>query len=513
MKFSVSTCLLFAVIFYGCTSNLNKGIARSKEETTLRERVKNDYQRPVYHASPPVYTMGDPNGLIQYKGIYHLFYQHNRPLNDLIRGTHWAHYASTDLFNWKEQPVAITPANSWKHMYSGSTIIHKGQAVAFFTGLSDKYPEVPCIAFSTDEDLNIWKQYEGNPIIGERPPGLPGGGFRDPYVWREGDSVFMALASSTDIGGAVLLYSSADLVKWTYNGPLYQGKIEPGGQGELFECPSFYSVGDGRYVLSYNKLYYVNGKISPDRRPVYMIGSYANHKFIPEYQADLDLFSESWAPQTFRDEKGRHIQFALSWCSRTDDPGWHGVQTMPRQVSLGNDNKLRFQPVKEHLALLSNHRSVKDLTIIPSDKPLLNEWRGDCMKLRVEFEPGYDAKRVGLVVRKSDDGKEFTRIYYDKEAKRIVCDRTHGSAEGAIHKNDRHERGMVDLTENEPLVLEVFLDKSVIEVFVNDGVAAGITRVFPSKNSLGIDLFTEGGSVKVKSVDAWDIDVTNNGQK
>jgi beta-fructofuranosidase len=497
-------CCLFA---FGCSINLKKGITISKEEEMLRKRVNSDYQRPVYHATPPVYAMGDPNGLIQYKGVYHLFYQNHRPLNDSVSNTHWGHFTSKDLFHWKEQAVAISPEDPWKQCYSGSTVIFNDRPVAFFTGLSGKYLEVPCIAFSKDDDLNIWEQYKNNPIIAQRPEGLSGGGFRDPYTWKEGNRVFMALASSTKIGGAILLYSSEDLVDWEYQGPLYQGTIEPGAEGELFECPSFYLIGNGKYILSYNKLYSINGKIAAARRPVYMVGRYENYRFTPEYQADLDIFNESWAPQTFKDEKGRYIQFALSWCGRTDDAGWHGVQTMPRQVTMGEDNRLRFNPVNEHLSLLHNHRNFGGMKLTPSDKNVLKNLKGDCVKLRVVFEPGYDAIKLGVIVRKSDDGKEFTRIYYDTEEKRIMVDRTHGSAEGAIYKNDRFERGQVELSDKEPLVIEVFLDKSVIEVFVNEGAAAGITRVFPSKNSLGIDLFSEAGSAEVSSVEVWDIEL------
>ena len=118
---------------------------------------------------------------------------------------------------------------------------------------------------------------------------------------------------------------------------------------------------------------------------------------------------------------------------------------------------------------------------------------------------GWDAKRFGVIVRKSQNGKEFTRILYDAEQGRVIADRKFSSPAGSVNENPRDERGAVDLPAGQPVILDIFLDKSVIEVFVNDGVAAGITRVYPSLKSLGIDLFAEEGTVSVRSVDVWDM--------
>jgi beta-fructofuranosidase len=488
------------------TAQLERADSMKEEERQMRALAAKDPHRPLYHAAPPAFTMGDPNGLIQYKGIYHLFYQHV-PTFGPGAGVEWAHLTSTDLFHWKEQPGAIFPGKEWKHCFSGSTVVHNGTPTAFFTGLNATYPEVPCIAIAQDDDLNVWHHVEGNPVIKERPTGLPGGGFRDPYVWREGDRFFMGLATSLPGGGAILLYRSPDLKNWNYVGKLYQGKQDPGAQGELFECPSFFALGD-KFFLSFNKLFSVGDppKIANARRPVYMIGNYTNHQFTPEYQADLDLFNESWAPQAFKDEHDRWLVFMLTWCARTDQAGWVGTQTMPRRVTLGPDQRPRFRPVDEVIQLRRAHRHYGKMKIDFTSKDVFKAGlQGDCMQVRVVFEPGWDAKRFGAVVRKSQDEKEFTRILYDAEQGRMIADRKYSSPVGSVHENLRDERGAVNLPSSRPVVFDIFLDKSVIEVFVDDGVAAGITRVYPSLKSLGIDLFAEGGTVTVRSVDAWDM--------
>jgi beta-fructofuranosidase len=484
------------------------GPAQSLDEQRMRKLAAQDRHRPLYHAAPPVGTMGDPNGLIQYKGVYHLFYQHVPSFKPNL-GTHWGHLASTDLFHWQERPIALFPGKDWVHCFSGSTVICNGTPTALFTGLNPVYPEVPCMATAQDEDLNVWSHFGGNPVIKERPAGLPGGGFRDPYVWREGSLFFMALATSLPDGGAILLYRSPDLRNWNYVGKLYQGKQDPGASGELFECPSFFPVGDrNSYALICNKLFHIGTppRIANARRPVYMIGSYTNHQFTSEFQADLDLFNESWAPQAFKDEQDRWLLFILTWCARTDHAGWVGAQTMPRRVTLGADRRLRFRPVDEVIQLRREHRQYGRMTITSTSKDVFKgDLEGDCMQVRVVFEAGWNAKRFGVVVRKSPDGKEFTRVLYDAERGRVMADRKYSSPPGSVSDNSRDERGAVDLPFGQPLVLDIFLDKSVIEVFVNDGVAAGITRVYPSLKSLGIDLFAEEGAVTVRSVDAWDM--------
>ena len=503
--------LLFSSKTFGQLTDYSKLIDKngsdSADEQQMRKLAAHDRQRPLYHAAPSVYTMGDPDGLIQYKGVYHLFYQHVTSFGPNT-GTHWGHLASTDLFHWKERPIALFPNKDWAQCYSGTTVVNNGIPTAFFTGLNSVYPEVPCMATAQDDDLNEWTDYKGNPVIKGRPKDLPGAGFRDPDVWREGDLWYMGLASSIpDVGGAVLLYSSPDLKNWSYIGKLYQGKQDPGAQGELFECPSFFPLSD-KYFLSCNKLFSVGNppKIANARRPIYMIGNYTNHQFTPDYQGDLDLFNESWAPQAFKDEHGRLLLFILTWCARTDKAGWVGTQTMPRQVTLGPDQRARFCPVDEVTKLRRKHRKYGKIKLDSTSKDVFKGGlKGDCMEVRVVFEPNRDAKRFGAFVRKSQDGKEFTRILYDAEQGRVIAERKYSSPAGSVYDNPRDERGAVDLPSGHPVVLDIFLDKSVIEVFVNDGIAAGITRFYPSLKSLGIDLFAEGGTVTVRSVDAWDI--------
>ena len=190
-----------------------------------REPGPEDPHRPRYHIVPPTGWLNDPNGPIQWRGQYHLFYQHN-PTTPFFPGTpslgtmHWAHLVSEDLMHWEELPVALSPTAGGPDAggcWSGCAVDDRGVPTLIYTGV---YPERQCVATSRD-DLLTWDKYAGNPVIAAPPEGLDVTGFRDPHVWREGDRWQMLLGSGIRrLGGAVLLYSSPDLVHWEYTGPL-----------------------------------------------------------------------------------------------------------------------------------------------------------------------------------------------------------------------------------------------------------------------------------------------------
>jgi fructan beta-fructosidase len=64
--------------------------------------------RPQFHFSPEKKWMNDPNGMVYYKGIYHLFYQYYP--EDIVWGPmHWGHATSTDLIHWTHKKIALFP--------------------------------------------------------------------------------------------------------------------------------------------------------------------------------------------------------------------------------------------------------------------------------------------------------------------------------------------------------------------------------------------------------------------
>ena len=227
-------------------------------EQALYERLAHDPHRPRYHFLPPANWMNDPNGLIQWKGAYHLFYQHN-PNGPLWGTMHWGHAVSSDLVHWTHLPIALAPTpNSVDEdgCWSGCAVDDGGVPTLIYTGVVAAAPkgwkQTVCVARG-DGDLVAWRKDARNPVIAGPPPELPTVGFRDPYVWRDGDGWSMVIGSGIEgVGGALLLYRSPDLVRWDYVGVLYardETLTDPLWTGRMWACPALFPLGD-RHVLS-----------------------------------------------------------------------------------------------------------------------------------------------------------------------------------------------------------------------------------------------------------------------
>ena len=199
------------------------------DTTTLetRKTFLSDPSRPSYHYQPPSNWMNDPNGVIQWQGQYHLFYQYN-PYGANHANMHWGHAVSDDLLHWQDLPIALAPTpNSVDEggIFSGSAVNHDGVPTIFYTGVTKGYQvQVQCMATSQD-GLLTWQKHPQNPLIATVPEEAnQTSEFRDPFVWHEDNLWHMLVGSSiAGVGGAVFLYQSSDLVNWDYKNPILIG--------------------------------------------------------------------------------------------------------------------------------------------------------------------------------------------------------------------------------------------------------------------------------------------------
>jgi beta-fructofuranosidase len=229
--------------------------------------------------------MNDPNGVIEWQGRYHLFYQFN-PYGAVFGLKHWGHAVSDDLVHWEDLPIALTPtpdgpdaAGCW----SGCMVDADGVPTVVYTGVREKRYELQtqCLATSHD-DLLTWEKDPANPVLSEIPAELGSThDFRDPFVWREEKTWFMVLASQVvGVGGVALLYRSPDLHQWEYLHPLLVG--EAASTGDVWECPNFFPLGDKWVLIIAGK-----GRDFPFTT-FYVIGDYADGRFTPESGGVLD---------------------------------------------------------------------------------------------------------------------------------------------------------------------------------------------------------------------------------
>lgn len=319
-------------------------IEKANEELKkTADKVKQTPFRLGYHIAPPAGWMNDPNGLVFYKGEYHVFYQHY-PYKSEWGPMHWGHAKSRDLIHWEHLPVALAPEYDYEAggCFSGSAVVSGDDLYLIYTGHNKEHQpkEVQCVAKSSDGIH--FEKFKENPVI-DAPPPDGSEDFRDPKVWRQNGVWNMVVGSSKNGIGKALLYRSKDLKKWEYEGVLLESN---GEQGDMWECPDFFSLNDEVDVLIISPMNMAGSKTR------YMIGKADENTgvFQASSGGEIDAGVDFYAPQTFLDDQNRRI--LISWMNmwHKEMPesldGWAGALTIPRQLSV-EENRLIMKPVEE----------------------------------------------------------------------------------------------------------------------------------------------------------------------
>jgi beta-fructofuranosidase len=239
------------------------------------------------------------------------------------------------------------------------------------------------------------------------------------------------------------------------------------------------------------------------------MGRYENHHFTPESQHILDYGAHFYAPQVMEDEYGRSIMFGWLWEGRSEaeqrQAGWAGVMSLPRLLTLGQDDTLHIEPAPELAALRGDHFHQKNLSV--TDETLPVDVQGDCLEIIATFQPESGAA-FGLKVRCAPDGSEETWILCDLSRQLVTIEREKSSLSTSVSHDVLPAQQVVRSAPlawqpGEAVRLHVFLDKSVVEVFVNGRVTLS-SRIYPARpDSQGLSLFSQNGRVTVSSLDIW----------
>jgi beta-fructofuranosidase len=454
----------------------------------LREKLLSDPYRPGYHfVIPEGQAMPfDPNGAVFWKGRYHLFY-----IFQDSRGHNWGHVSSTDLFHWRHHPTGLVTG-----MFSGNCFINKdGRPTMCY----HQVDQGNAMAVALDDDLNEWKKLDSNPITPKTQPGDAfHGKYRswDPYGWLEGDTYYAIFGGEHP--GIVKAPSLAG--EWKYVGDLMANSVPGVSINEDVSCADFFQLGNRRMLLC----------ISHRLGCRYYLGDWKNEQFHPESHEMMSWTDNSFfAPESLLDDRGRRIMWAWIFDSpgfkmRTDF-GWSGTMSLPRVLSLGEDNRLRINVPEEIDRLHYNGKKLSDLAVQDGAELPLPGIGGNSLEIQAELK-GPEARQFGLKVCCSPGAEEQTVIYYDAVEKKLKIDTTRStSTEGA----KTIEGGPLTLQSGEPLKLRIFVDKSVVEVFAN-GRQAVMRRIYPSRaDSIGVRLFSNGGAVTASHLDVWDMMPSN----
>ncbi len=465
-----------------------------------------DSGRPAFHFTPPANWMNDPNGLVYHNGEYHLFYQHH-PESTVWGPMHWGHAVSHDLVDWQHLPIALHP-DEHGMIFSGSAVVDKHNTagfganalVAIFTCHKD-YVETQNLAYS--HDGRTWTKYAGNPVL---PAQDAYRNFRDPKVFWFEDHWVMCLAA----GRQILFYISRDLKHWEQSSIFGDGHS---ARDDVWETPDLFPLSvetsdEKRWVLTTGVW---NGAIAGGSGTQYFIGHFDGRTFTSERSAEtvlwMDHGADFYAPQSWNNEpEGRRL--LVGWMSNwqyaklVPASTWRGAFSLIREVSLKkvhDEVHLLQRPLPEMQRLRAEHFRWQEKTVQPSTN-LLADLHADSLEILATFAWDGNVSRFGLRVRLGEE--EQTSIYYDMHEQKLCVDR---SQSGQVDFHD-----MFAAVHSAPLLpidglirLHIFVDAVSIEVFANEGLLTFSESIFPSQQSQGLELFVEGGSIFLHSVDVF----------
>ncbi|WP_158056121.1 glycoside hydrolase family 32 protein [Halorussus halophilus] len=468
----------------------------AEDFAAIRASLADDPCRPRYHLTAPANWLNDPNGLIEWNGRYHVFYQYN-PAGPFHHAIHWGHAVSDDLVHWEDRPVALTPSPDGPDRdgcWSGCAIDDDGTATLLYTGGRDR-KQLPCLATTDDPTLDSWTKHADNPIIEETPTDIDvletehwQAEFRDHNVWRDDDQWYQIIGTGIeDVGGAALLYTSEDLRNWDYVGPLLVGSWDESGQ--VWECPELLDLGE-KQLLHVSNYEEVN----------YFIGEFDGERFAAESTDRLD-HGDYYAPQSL-DDGDRYVTWG--WLPEARNPesqwdaGWSGALSMPRVVSLGDDGRLRQRPADEVEELRAETLVADEQVALDAGERQSLDASGRALELELEVKLE-DAEAFELVVFESPDGDERTPIRYTA-GNELVVERGESSLDQSVVAEPQRIRVT---PYDEPLTLRVFLDGSIVELFANERHCL-TSRVYPTReDSTGVSLWSDDGRTTVSSLSVW----------
>ncbi|WP_164969645.1 glycoside hydrolase family 32 protein [Aquirufa rosea] len=472
-----------------------------------------DAWRPLVHFSPQKNWTNDPNGLIYFKGYYHIFFQHN-PIANEWGNMSWGHARSKDLLHWEELPLAIPHGEEYifsgcvvwdKEHVSGLGDPQKELLVAIYTADYPNKKQEQHLAYSNDDGLT-WTKYLHNPILDINLLN-----FRDPSViWHNSSKQFvMSVAKPTE--RSVQFYGSKNLLNWEL-------LSEFSNQGELdmiWECPSLAellvegSEKETKWVLFNSTQGVQKGFVGMQ----YFVGEFNGKTFTnanpPETKLFVDYGKDFYAAIPFYNAPNQEVLWlgwALSWQYAKEQPTfpWKGQMSSIRKLSLINSpDGLRLkQEFRPNFSEVEPTFQIKDVSITKSKvlsgiKLLQN--KSYIIELDVE---GTTSDRWGLKWQSADNLQEFTVVGFDEIKKQWFIDR---SKSGKILSPGFFKIDSAPWHEGESRQLRVWVDHSMLELLAQDGIVAISSLRFPLGKKENLSVFSDKGKLDLKQIRIWEL--------
>lgn len=466
--------------------------------------------RPVYHHTPVYGWMNDPNGMFYKDGVYHLYFQYN-PYGSMWANMTWGHSTSTDLTHWTYEGTAIVP-DAWGAIFSGSCVVDKdntagfgkGAVVAFYTSAkSTPWGDIQSqsMAYSLDNGKTFIK-YEHNPILTSTERD-----FRDPKVfwYAPGKHWVMMLA----VGQEMQIYSSGNLKEWKKESSF--GAMQ-GAHGGVWECPDLVEVAvegskEKKWVLICN----LNpGGPFGGSAAQYFVGSFDGKMFVNESPTQtkwLDWGKDNYATVTWSNAPaGRCI--ALGWMSNwqyannVPTTQYRSANTLARDLTLyrvGGELYLRSKPSPEIKKARAEEKKIPTFEVKGNYEvaSLLADNKG-----AYEIEMTIENKGTSKIdFSLMNEKGEKVAMYYDVVRKQFVMDR---SASGIVgFSRDFPAVTVAPVRNTDQIHLRLFIDRSSVEAFGEDGEYVMTNLVFPAEPYNRMVFSSDKGSYIVKSMNVY----------
>ena len=480
------------------------------------DKYADDMMRPRLHAMPTRNWTNETHGLTYYNGEYHLFFQKNANGPYMSR-LQWGHLVSSDLCEWQEMPIALG-SDKWfdlKGCWSGCVFtdndITGGKPNIIYTGV-DYARAMISQAWPNDDNLLSWTK-NSSPIINGKPSGLSDD-FRDPYFFRNGDDAYIIVGTSKDGLGACTLHKYNPSAKsWSNDGSIFFKAESVAGQGSFWEMPNVTNMGDCMLFTTTPqgsntgvKALYWTGSINADG--TFNPSSTATPVELPGFAKDgYGLLSP-----TIMQAEGKTIALGIVpdklSSDKNYDLGWAHAYSMPREWSISADGKLSQKPYSG-LEKLRNTDSSIALTKTLSGAEELGSMNNRQIEVIGEFTIA-DAE-FGFTFYKN--GSKGAKLFYSPSTGKLTLDMQ--SLERVSNDNGvfngLYESALpVTPAKGSVMKLHVFVDHSIMDIFVNDTWASSV-RLFPTDaNANCFDVFSNGGNTDA-TIQAWALKASESG--
>lgn len=455
------------------------------------EAVKIDKWRNKYHIMAPIGWINDPNGLCEFNGKYHCYYQYS-PLTPMGGLKFWGHSVSNDLVNWEDKGVALYPDidEDRDGVYSGSAFVKNDTIYFFYTGNVKYKGEYDYILTGREQNVILVTSKDGI-NFSEKRVVLKNSDFpkdmslhvRDPKVWEEDGVYYMVLGARTaDNEGCILLYKSNNIYNWEFVS-VPAGKQD--NMGYMWECPDIFKLDNNDILMfspqgidpkgyKYNNIYqcgYAKGKFNDDKK------EFKFNEFI-----EIDRGFDFYAPQTFEDSKGRRIVIgwmgvpdAIEHKNPTINNFWQHQLTIPRELVLKN-NKLYQLPIDELKKLRIGNSIKKDVDL--NKGSILEIFESNTFELNIDFR---ESNKFEIILR------EDCKLSFSDNVFKLELGKS------------GYGRDMRAVEIDYIYSIKIFSDNSSLEIFLNNGEEVFSTRIY--NDSVDSSLILKGNGIA--TVEKW----------